>query len=1206
MNRRSFLKTTSGAAIAVVGSADLTTAQKATVLETIFRKPPEEAGLSVVYHWTGGLVTKEGITADLEGMAASGIKIVNWFYFDGTGVVDGIQATMTLTPEWWSLVEHLFNEAKRLNLTLAPHICSTWGPAGAPEITPELSQQILIWSETEVEGGKSFTGRLPRPTRPATGRMSFGMIPAAAPAPGGAAPAPGGAAPGPGRGAAGGPAGQAPPQAAPARRGSVSIPPFWRDYYRDLAILAFPVPEGWGETSVTRKPKVTTNLPVTDLAKLTDPANNERVVTTDKAGWIQFAFDQPFTLRSVTINPGVAAQGIGFGGGSPQAGNPYLPAHSLEVEASEDGVNFRKIGQLEPMYNGWQTRGINTLTHTVKETRARFFRLVYHPAPPRGYDEGMRTGTRPYGADFRKMVEPLGLASVVLQSTPTVHHLPAKNNSTWGRGRLVTDDEIPPSSCIPLASIIDLTQQLREDGTLENWTPPPGRWKVIRFGYTSDLGTTGGGLHCDKYSADAARVVYHAWFGEFRRRFPESDKVFKILNIDSWENGSQNWSPVLVGEFRRRRRYDPLKYLLCMAGVMVESARTTEAFLLDMRRTMSDCLVDNFYGTIYQLARQDGVLVMSESVNQAMNVDDLEYFKYTDWTGGEFWVRATQNWKPNDVADAVSAARIYGKKIVFQEAFTGGSWQEHPFSLKAMGDLHYAEGTNRMMLHVWNEQYYPKRVPGQPGAGTPFNHLNTWWRDAQPWRDYMKRVQALLQAGDPVEDVLYFSGENLPCRALVHPKYGWCWPADPPPPEGYKHATINRDALLRLTSVRNGRIVVSGLAYRVLVLKPSEPYLAPVTAQKLKELVEAGAVVVGPRPLFAASLEGGEAAQKAFEETVAQLWGAIDGARVTENKFGKGRVIWGKPLAEVLASVDAAPDVVIRNLRETATGKPVVADASAPDGANPVLTGAERQGWGVVFCHRAGPDFDIYFLSNQEFFPVSAEISFRTAGRAPEFWDADKATIEEAPNWRVEAGRTVVPIDFEPSGSVFVVFRRAGQPPAAPRKPAEPVTLIALDGPWDVTFPLLRRNPINVKLAAGSWTEHNEEEIKYFSGTATYRRQFALDAKQKAAGRLYLYLGEVHNLARVRLNGKDLGVAWKAPYVIEITQAVTTGANRLEIDVTNTWVNRLIGDASKPDDQRVTSRSAAGGGLGRAGITATTPLLPAGLLGPVKIVAKSA
>ena len=405
----------------------------------------------------------------------------------------------------------------------------------------------------------------------------------------------------------------------------MTFPPTWRSYYRDVAVLAFPIPTGWGETSATRKAAVTATLPIADLARAADPANNERVVTTDKPGWIQFAFEQPFTLRAITMNPGVALAGVGGGGAGMTAANPYRIAHSLEVQASDDGTAFRKIGQLNPMGNGWQTRGVNALTHSVTETTARHFRLVYTPGPPLGYDEGMRTGTRTGGGDFANMIEPLGFASILLSSTPSVHHLPCKNMTTWGWSRLATDAETPAKACVPLDSVVDLTQKLQDDGTIENWTPPgPGRWRVQRFGCMSQLASTGGGLHCDKLSADAARVVFDSWFGEFRSRIAGSAKLIPILNVDSWEGGSQNWSPVLPREFRTRRGYDLTKHLACMTGVVVESPSATEGFLLDVRRTISECIADNHYGTLLRLAHEHGAILMTEAVNPAIAVDGMD------------------------------------------------------------------------------------------------------------------------------------------------------------------------------------------------------------------------------------------------------------------------------------------------------------------------------------------------------------------------------------------------------------------------------------------------------------------------------------------------------------------------------------------------------------------------------------------------------
>ena len=279
---------------------------------------------------------------------------------------------------------------------------------------------------------------------------------------------------------------------------------------------------------------------------------------------------------------------------------------------------------------------------------------------------------------------------------------------------------------------------------------------------------------------------------------------------------------------------------------------------------------------------------------------------------------------------------------------------------------------------------------------------------------------------------------------------------------------------------------------------------------------------------------------------------------------------------------------------------------------------------------------------------MSAEVSFRVTGRVPELWFADTGRIVEAPVWREQGGRTIVPLDFDPAGSVFVVFRRAsaavdpvvkvsggrglrleGRGGSAdlggsqrrvdaetrsgrsvPVKTSRVPAPIVLTGPWNVTFPV-KAGPKQLELEAGSWTGSGDDDVKYLSGTATYRKTFTVPAERKTPGqRLLLDLGDVHDLARVRLNGKDLGVLWKAPYVVDVTADAVAGANRIEIEVTNTWFNRMAGDVGKPAEQRVTWAGAGGRGFGGGmpgavgGSPAPPPLHPAGLIGPVRVVSE--
>jgi hypothetical protein len=1176
-----------------------------STLEEHFINPQHSYGPWVVWHWTSCNQTREGVTSDLEGMAAAGITAANLFSFPPGGRGFGGGGTVVenpaepLTPEWFELVNHAVAEAQRVGITLSMQISAGWATAGGDWIPPELSQQQIVWSEVEVKGRKLADIQLERPRR----------------------------------------------------EGSQRDPKEWQDYYRDLAVLAFPVPEDWNETNLSKKAKVTSNLPVTDLTKLTDLENRDAVIDTAEAGWIQFEFRKPFTLRSVRMNPG----GGGF------FGSFNRPAHSMEVQASEDGINFKKIGALEPMANSWQTR-LTGLVHVVPETTARFFRLVHHPAPPIGYDEHMQgdsyTGSGGvFGQtaavsedqpDMLDTINKLSIRSIQLSSTARVHHYEGKTALVWGMSRRITSSELPPSSCIPQDSIVDLTDRMNEEGLIGQWTPPTkGNWRIMRFGYTT-MGRTNGsgtgqGLEADKFSADGARVSFNGWYKRVQDYIgPElSLKVLNMLNVDSWECQSQNWSPVFRDEFRERRGYDVLNYLPVMAGIPVRDMETTENFLFDIRRTIADLIADNFYATLRDLAHSNGSDVQTESVPPGMMSDGLLIHKNVDVTAGEFWVTAWQNWKPCDIAEASSGAHIYGKQIAMAEAFTGGgSWKEHPYDLKAMGDMHFADGINRMMIHLWAAQPYPDRVPGQTGAaGTYFNQHTTWIKPGRAWIDYLRRSQSLLQRGQSVCDLAYFIGEDVPCRALIPPEYGSYFVTDPAPPAGYDFDSVNQDVLLNHTSVKNGKILLdSGVSYELLVLRPGT-LMTPALINRVKDLVKQGAKVVGQKPEASPSLEMTGSANQIIEYVGNEVWSDLDGKSVTRRSYGKGTLFWGKSMEEVLVDLEVSPDLLVLNQEETETGEPYKATSFEPHGVNPTLPGNERTGWGFRWIHRQTEDADYYFISNQEQFGISADLSFRMKGKVPELWHADTGKIEDAPVWREEDGRIVIPYEFDPAGSVFVIFRKSadGQdhilsinggsrkgglklklevnPTGLEHwtlengewtlgmKSGEQVELradhvpdpLVVEGEWKVSFPLLTGTIKQEKMAPGSWTGHADDDIRYFSGTATYEKSVRLRNADLGEGRrLFLDLGEVKNLAAVKVNGKDLGVTWKPPYRVEITEVAVEGDNSIELEVTNTWHNRLAGDAALPEEER---RTWVVGG----GVQAGSELVQAGLLGPVAV-----
>ena len=1144
-------------------AAHIVRAHSREELAAVFASPPESASPGAYWYWLGGQVTRAGITADLTAMQAAGISTPILFSIGKSGPDTLIHPPAdALTPHWWELVAHAAAECERLGMLLALNDCDGWATASGPWITPELSMQCVVWSQRTVSGGEPIGGPLPQP---------------------------------------------------PARR----------DYYRDIATLALPWPAEWDETSFTRRARVTTDLPlkVAAPARISDPDNREQVVDwrrvpDDRPSWIEYAFDRPFTLRSITVrtpSPPGFAPGV------------YRAANSLVVEASDDGNTFRRIGALEYPKHGWQT-DLTTLTHALPQTTARYFRLVHHPIAPQPYEEEYD-----FGQDAR-----LRLFSVVLASEPRIHQLPGKSGAQWAISRRTTAADIPDDVCVPLANIVDLSGRLRPDGTLE-WTPPAGRWRLLRIGYTTtgaQNSAAGGaqGLECDRFSSAAATLQFQSWFGQALTRVGPrlAGKVLHVMHVDSWEAGAQNWSPEFAAGFQRLRGYDLLPYIAVMTGVPLVSADVSERVLHDVRRTINDLMDTEFFRTMGELAHHHGCVFSAEPPNPTFPADGMQHFQYVDRPMGEFWLHTPRNDKPTDIKDAVCAARLYGKPYAQAESFTEGliTWDEHPFMLKPLGDHNYCQGIGRLFLHVYAQQPWLHREPGITlnGIGTFFSRTQTWWRPGKAWLDYMRRCQALLQQGHAVADVCYFNGENIPARAFLRRQLSV------PLPQGYAFDTINRDALRRLASVSDGEIALPGGArYRVLVL-PDSDLSSPEIAQRLRALVHAGATVVGPPPRRSPSLAGYPAADRAVAAVAQELWGDLDGGARTERRVGAGRVIWGRPLAAILEEAGRPPDVAVD---------------SPPD---------------IAWTHRRMADWDLYFLSNPSAAARRLEVSFRVAGRVPEIWHPDTGDSETLALWREEKGRTSVPLHLDPYGSAFVLFARRSHgvshyvsihPGRQNAGPADAVRLlesagrtralvsaaghwalqsaagdrtplavahlpapVPLTGPWQLTFP--RRTAaeqgsrparaVRVRLTdLISWSELSDPDGRYFSGTALYRTQFELPAALLGSGRelaldLWLDLGEVCEMAAVRVNGMELGVLWKPPFAVDITAAARPGRNSLTLRVTNTWRNRLIGDHGKPAGERATfvvpllrkGQPWLPGGPG-------VELARAGLLGPVTV-----
>lgn len=840
------------------------------------------------------------------------------------------------------------------------------------------------------------------------------------------------------------------------------------------------------------------------------------------------------------------------------------------------------------------------------------------------------------------------------------------------------DPDIPATQVagVPQQSVLEITNRMDATGKL-TWDVPAGEWTILRMGHTctgaqnAPAPESGRGLEVDKLSREAMDAFWPGFMGlVIEAAGPNAGKVLNNALIDSYETGYQNWTPRFREDFIRLRGYDPLPYLPVVTGRVVDSVEKSERFLWDFRKTISELWAANYYGYFAELCHKHGLQFSTEPYGNG-NFDNLQAGGLADIPMGEFWV-------PNAGAGetlkiAASAAHTYGRRFVGAESFTAdegrGRWLVHPYAIKALGDYVFTQGINRYIFHRYAHQPWMNLYPGMTMGpwGTHLERTITWWDQAHAWFRYIARCQYLLQSGKFVADVCYFIGEAGPNDLPGRPGL------QPPIPTGYDYDGCDATVVLKRMSVKNGRIVLpDGMSYAVLVL-PNSRFMTPAMARRIRDLVREGATVIGPRPELSPSLQSYPQCDAEVRAIGQEVWGDCDGQRVKQHTFGKGRVLWGVTLAEVLRTLKLGPDFEYRS----------------------------QGGAKLVYIHRRIGDSDVYFVSNQQYRPVAADCYFRVSGKLPELWHADTGTMEPAPVWSKSSNRTVVTLRLDPAESVFVVFRKpvpaqyvtrvarsgpgatlqlpdrievklaryeardgsrgadvtarvrelvahgeteiaasneifgdpvplvvkrlriewslngkprsetvdeggsivlgasrsiSGTPEWTLRTDGRNHTLIpwlpgkysvststgkvarvsiqraadevSLKGPWTVRFKPEWGGPAQTTFPELiSWSEHAEEGIRYYSGSATYTKAFEVPASLCSANReVVLDLGDVKQFAEVTLNGKDLGVLWKAPFRLSVTGLLKPGRNTLSVRVTNLWPNRLIGDEQKPPE----------------------------------------
>jgi alpha-L-rhamnosidase len=512
-----------------------------------------------------------------------------------------------------------------------------------------------------------------------------------------------------------------------------------------------------------------------------------------------------------------------------------------------------------------------------------------------------------------------------------------------------------------------------------------------------------------------------------------------------------------------------------------------------------------------------------------------------------------------DIRESASVAHIYGQNLVAAESLTAssGAWAWSPATLKPTADKELAMGLNRFVIHTSVHQPLLDKKPGFALGpfGQWFNRNETWAEEAKPWLTYLARSSYLLQQGHFDADIVYFYGEDTNLTALFGKK-------SPEIPVGYNFDYINADALVHLLRVDDGVLSTpSGMRYRVLALDPHSQHMSLPVLRKIRDLVDAGAIVSGPKPVDTPSLSDDV---NEFHRVADQLWGAGAG-----NAVGKGRVYGDQNLSAVLEALHTAPDF----------------EYTKPEADTNLL-----------FVHRRLADGDLYYIDNRNDRSETLDATFRVAGKEAELWRADTGVVEPA-SFHIAGDRTSVPLHLDPWGTVFVVFRKPANSSSRSLPKFADSTIATVEGPWELRFEPNLGAPAKLTVdKLSSWSENSDDGVKYFSGTGTYSK--LISAPQdwfRPGSHLSIDLGEVKNLAEVRVNGTSFGVVWKPPYRIDVTGVLKPGTNDLEISVTNGWVNRIIGDRQPNATKTYTFTSPKF-------YKADSKLVPSGLLGPVSII----
>lgn len=736
--------------------------------------------------------------------------------------------------------------------------------------------------------------------------------------------------------------------------------------------------------------------------------------------------------------------------------------------------------------------------------------------------------------------------------------LPMWNEYLWR-----TQPEYAHVPMLQSNQVKDITANMTPDGTLV-WDVPEGTWIISRTGMlptgvtNSPAPKEGRGLETDKMSKEHIRAHFDNYIGKIIKRIPAKDrKTFRYIIEDSYETGGQNWTDGLIEDFKQVYGYDPVPFIPALNGVVVGSPEITDRFLWDLRRLVADQVVYEYVAGLREVSHEHGFTTWLENYGHwGFPGEFLQYGGQSDEIAGEFWSFGNLGDIENRAAS--SCGHIYGKERVWAESCTcgGSNFDLYPATMKQRVDRFFTEGINATLLHLYIQQP-DDRTPGiNAWFGNEFNRNNTWFSQLDVFLDYLKRCNYMLQQGRYVADVAYFIGEDTPKMTGVR---------NPEIPRGYSYDYVNAEVLMSAKAVNGKLVLASGMEYSVLVL-PKIETMRPELLAKIRELVKEGIVLQGPAPLRSPSLQNYPEADYQVREMAEEMWQRKTYAFAEKVKYGKGMIYPNASIEQIMADYGIQPDFTV---------------------SDPMLP--------VLFIHLTTPEGEIYFVSNQSNETISFDANFRIKGKQPELWNPLTSEVRILPEQKQLTGATSIPMVMSPFESSFVIFRHPIQEVKTNKNYPDAVCVASVKGPWTIEFEENRGGPKEpvVTDVLFDWMESENPQIKYFSGNAVYKTSFEINRIPETP--VYIDLGKVMVMAKIRVNGVDAGGVWTTPYQINITDYLKEGVNELEIEVVNCWRNRMIGELSMPQSERFTYHSAAN-------IKADSEMQSSGLLGPVQVI----